>query len=498
MTDQTDINDDDADDSEPTDAAEPGADSEEVAPEDVPFREVVRTLLQASRGFWLVNWINFADGVAYFGFMALMTLFMENNVGFTTEWSTRSIGVFTAGVTIFMAVGGGSLSDWLGVRRALTLAVGAILVGRIMLTGSPHMGGGMAIGATAWLSLLIMAFGEGILQPALYAGVKEYTDRRTATMGYAVLYSIMNLGIVAGSALSPQVRALWAERVDNLDTSEVPTAGISGAFWFFVVVTAVMLAVHVIFFTRKVELRDRMVVDSEPEPTDKRSWADKLRELPLLADPRFMFFIFILLPVRTLFAHQFLTLPLYVTRAYPPAAGAHWEWLYGINPLVIVIFVPLLAALTRKQRVVDMMIAGTMVSALAPFLLTGGPSLTMLIIYLIIWSFGEAMWSSRFLEYVAELAPPNKIGIYMGVAGIPWFAAKLVTSIYAGSMVNHFVPAASVNMETLGGMVTKLEYIAPTQSSGTMWALNGTIALVSPVALILARGWLLRAERKPA
>ncbi len=37
--------------------------------------ERMRVLVRASRGFWLVNSVNFGDGIAYFGMLALMTFF---------------------------------------------------------------------------------------------------------------------------------------------------------------------------------------------------------------------------------------------------------------------------------------------------------------------------------------------------------------------------------------------------------------------------------------
>ena len=435
--------------------------------------ESLKILMGASRGFWLVNLVNFGDGIAYFGFLALMSLFMAHNVGFSTHWSTISVSLFTGGVTIFMAIGGGTLSDRFGVRRALTIALAFILVGRVFLTLSPLF---LATAGIAWISLFITAFGEGVIQPALYAGVKEYTDKRTATMGYAFLYSIMNLGIVAGEFLSPLVREFYASRFENVSIEDVPTAGITGSYWFFIGVTALILLSNLFFFTKKVEQRDRQVVAPVDEgPT--LGFFEKIRSLPIM-DLRFLFFIFILLPVRTLFAHQYLTMPLYVTRAFDASVSSRWEWVNGLNPLIIVVFVPVLAGLTQKKKVIDMMILGTLISALSTFLLATGPNLWLLLSYVVIFSLGEAFWSSRFLEYVAELAPANRVGIYMGIAGIPWFLAKSVTGFYSGSLLDIFVPESGE------------------QSPGTLWAIYGAIALITPIGLILARPWLMKGEKE--
>jgi len=438
------------------------------------FVESFRILFRASRGFWLVNSVNFGDGIAYFGMLGLMTLFMQRNVGFSTDTATKSISLFSGLVTLTMALGGGWLSDRLGVRRALSLSMGVVLIGRVLLVQSPLLGGEALIHMGAWTALIIMSIGEGVLQPALYAGVKEYTDARTATLGYAFLYSIMNLGIVAGEALSPVIRQVWAARIEHLDVNEVPTAGISGSFWFFIGITAIVLLINIFFFTRKIELRDRVVVDEPVADDTHLNFFEKIRNLPIM-DLRFLYFIFILLPVRTLFAHQFLTMPDYVTRAFPAEVGRYWEWVYAINPTVIVIGVPLIAALTQRRKVVDMMIAGTLVSALSCFILVPHTSVTLLVTYMIIWSLGEAMWSSRFLEYIADIAPSNRVGIYMGIAGIPWFLAKFVTGFYAGSMLDRFVP------------------LHGPQDPGSLWLIYGISALVSPLGLIVARSWLIRA-----
>ncbi len=435
--------------------------------------ESLKLLFSASRGFWMVNIVNFGDGVAYFGMLALMTLFMEKDVGFSTGMSTVSVSLFTGGVTIFMALGGGVVSDRLGVRRALTLCLTVILLGRVIYVLSPQAGDANKIAAVAWISLLIMAMGEGVIQPALYSGIKEYTDRRTQTMGYAILYSIMNLGIVAAESVSPLIRKFWAGSVEHRDILQHPTAGIAGAFWFFTAMTLLLLLVNLLFFTKKVEQRDRTVRPEDLHRHDPRSgWLARLRSLPIL-DLRFLFFIFILLPVRTLFAHQWLTMPHYVTRAFPPEVGAKWEWLNGLNPLIIVVFVPLIAGLTQKKKVVDMMIVGTTVSALSTFLLVSGPSVPLLISYFIVFSLGEAVWSSRFLEYIADLAPANRVGVYMGIATIPWFLAKSITGFYSGYMLDRFVPVSGA------------------QRPGLLWWIYGLTALISPVGLLVARKWLL-------
>jgi proton-dependent oligopeptide transporter, POT family len=460
--------------------------------EDITLRETIRLLLKASKGFWLVNMVNFGDGIAYFGILNLLTLYLGRDVGLSDAWKTTAVSLFTGAVTAFM-LGMGFLADRLGVRRALTVSLVVLLAGRLLLVLAPIVfpvvGPDMpmilnpsaytntGVQVFAVLALLLMAFGSGILQPTLYSGAKEYTDPRTAAVTFSLVYAIMNFGIAAEGLISPYIRTDTVFLHIGGFTLKGLGTGISGVFWFCAAFTALMLILQMLWFTRKVEQRDRIGV-VEQTAAEKKHDAEtgfwrKFSELPLF-NARFAFFIFILLPVQTLFAHQFLTIPDYIMRAYPASVGARYEWIIGINPVIIVIFVPLISALTRKARVLNMMIIGTTISAAITFILVPGPSLSALLIYTIVFSFGEAVWSSRFYEYVATLAPAGKVGAYMGMAGIPWFLAKATTGIYAGHMLERYVPSG-----------------AP-QDTGTLWLIYSLIACASPVGLLLGKRWMER------
>ncbi len=438
--------------------------------ETLSVRESYRMLLTASRGFWCVNLVNFGDGIAYFGMLILLTRFLGTRLGMSDAVTGVTVSFYTGLVTLFM-FGGGFISDRLGVRRALTGSLLVIGAGRFLLSGAVVAGDGFASHLIAWFGLFLMAFGTGVLQPALYAGIKEYTDPRTATIGYSLLYSIMNLGIVAENFISPFIRS--DETFLDFGFTRIVGLGwgIDGVYWMCAILTGLLLLVHITCFTRAVEGRCRVSSPVDEGDDDRRSWFERIRDLPF-GNGRFMFFILILLPVRTLFAHQFLTMPDYVFRAYPESVSAKFEWIGGLNPFIIVIFVPLIATFTRKVKVIDMMIVGSLLSALTTFVLAPGPDLTALIVYVALFSLGEAVWSSRFLEYVADLAPAGKVGAYMGLAGIPWFLAKFTTGLYSGSLLDAYVPATGP------------------EDSGTLWLIYGLIACASPIGLIAARRWL--------
>jgi POT family proton-dependent oligopeptide transporter len=425
------------------------SDTTQTDSRDLSMRESFRIMFRASRAYWLVNLVNFADGIAYFGILNLLTMFIHDRMGMTDSMTGIAVSFFTGAVTLFMFFGG-FVSDRLGVRRALMVSLALLLAGRVFMTSSPMFD---AAGIMLWSSLALMALGTGVLQPALYAGAKEFSDPRTSAISYSLIYAVMNLGIVIESWMSPFIR----ER-----------GGIDAVFWTMAAVNGVVLLFILIFFTRKVEAADRVV---HPEPEQHTTLREKLKSLPIL-DVRFMTFIFVLLPVRTMFAHQWLTMPHYIMRCFPESVGSRYEWFQGLNPLIITFAVPLVAAMTRKVNIIKMMILGTVVSAASTFILAPTPDVTLLITYILIFSLGEAIWSSRFYEYVADLAPAGRVGAYMGLAGIPWFFAKFTTGFYSGSMLEVFIPESGA------------------QDPGTLWTIYGFIALLSPVGLLLTHKWM--------
>ncbi len=188
---------------------------------------------------------------------------------------------------------------------------------------------------------------------------------------------------------------------------------------------------------------------------------------------KFTFFIFSLIPVQTLFAHNWLTMPYYINRAFGgTAVGDNFEFFSNINPILIFFLTPLVAAVTSRAKVYTMMVLGTLVMALPTFLLAFQPSPVFLLTYILFMSIGEAMWSPRFLQLVAEIAPEGKTGAYMGIAQLPWFLTKVVTGFYSGYFLSLYCPK-----------------LGP-QNTQTLWFIYGCIALVTPAALMAAKGWI--------
>jgi dipeptide/tripeptide permease len=452
------------------------------------FIDSFTSVLRLPRAFWFVIGAFSIESMAYFGILTLMATYLGSDLGWGDVRAGVTVSFFTGSVTLFM-LGAGSMAEGFGLRRAIVFALVISTLGRILYCVAPWFGGGSAAGIAVFASLVIVAMGSGILQPVCYSGVKQYTDEATSSMGYALIYAIMNAGIVVMAALSSWIRpGVQAIRDGNAAGSPVlswfasfSATGVQAVNWAGVIITALTSLLFIVLMTPRAEAAKVRPDDAEAQrKAETRPLGERFKayvtEGPF-TNARFMFFIFMLLPVRTLFAHQWLTFPSYILRSFDAPVSDRMEWLVNwINPLIIFVGVPLTAALTRRVHVYTMMIIGAFVSAAPTFLLCSGPSLPMLITYFVIFSIGEALWTARFLEYASELAPAGRVAQYMGLANIPWLMAKFTTGLYSGWMLARFCPEHVPQAEL---------------RTGTMWFIYGCLAMTSPIGLLLARKWVM-------
>jgi POT family proton-dependent oligopeptide transporter len=510
-----------------------------------PLREIIQPfidLIHAPRALWGINLAYVIEGMVYFGMLSYLAIhfsdFVFRGMAHADELSHMNVMVLTAGITIAMFFLGFVTDKW-GVRFALIAAFSVMLVGRALMSAAPTVLKLQPAGLWSPLHLVTLAgilfvvIGYGMYQPAAYAGVRQFTTPKTAAMGFAMLYALMNLG-----GWLPTFAFL-------LRDDDFLGLGIPGTFWVYTGFTLVALAVTALILSKKT-VADAIATakaetqaikaaeakgaepptEAKPEPASADFGGAESTRVPWhmwlfavaaivaeiwrvpapwnyyvgaaigvlwvaaclipqsarflarhpLANAKFAFFIFALIPVQTLFTYNWFILPQYINRAFAGWIGQYFEIAANANPLLIFIAVPIITAVTQKAKVYNMMIIGTFVMAAPAFLNVIGPYWWTLGGFILIMTIGEAMWQPRFLQYAAEIAPEGRTGEYMGVAQFPWFLTKmLVPLLYSGWMMEHYCPPAGPGVQ---------------QNTQFMWFIFGCIAICSTILLILAKGWI--------
>ena len=126
--------------------------------------------------------------------------------------------------------------------------------------------------------------------------------------------------------------------------------------------------------------------------------------------------------------------------------GAQVGNLYAVlNPLIIVFLTPLISVLTTRASSYSMLLLGCTISALSIWIATVRPEIFeplidsdfgllifdrwldipepsrdpfyfCLIIFIALFSIGEAIWAPRLMQFTAEIAPPDKEGSYIALS----------------------------------------------------------------------------------
>ncbi len=482
--------------------------------------DTFKAFVHAPREIIGINIINIFEGMAYFGVLTLLMLFMTKNVLVTdapyVDIKTLDISQFRAclrsenmggcvDVHAGWVVSGflmlitfsqlflGGLSDKLGPKKMLGISIFVLLISRCVM-GTAELffaSSGTGLGSTFFFvvvgCLLLAALAYGVFNPAIYSLTRMYSDKKTSAVSYAMIYAGMNLGAFLIGLLLPHIRRLSGDQTNELGDiipGLIPgTNGYSGALIFIAGLMFIIFALYFILIARS---KTKPVCDpneKEEDSTDDKEaqnltlW-ERIKRHPL-ADGKFDFFIFILIPVQTLFAYQNILIPTYLERSFGeyPTIADNFETFSNINPLIVFIAAPIIAALTAKQNVYKMMIIGTTVMALPTFLLCFGQTPTLFLTFIFIGAIGESMWQPRFLQHVTQIAPKDRMGAYVGIANLPWFMTKFIVGLYVGFFIQGYIPDLTTTPNA-------------TQDPQTMWFIFACIAMVSPIALFIARKWM--------
>ncbi len=119
------------------------------------------------------------------------------------------------------------------------------------------------------------------------------------------------------------------------------------------------------------------------------------------------------------------------------------EHLINLNAFGIIAFQILISYLMRKISPLTSIIAGVSVTIGSFVMYLAGQSGWIVVSAILVFSFGEMMASPRSKEYAGRIAPPEKVGMYMGY--FYWCVAlgNLFGGLLSGVAYEHFGPSGT-------------------------------------------------------
>eukprot|EP00977_Amphora_coffeiformis_P003666 scaffold710_cov171-Amphora_coffeaeformis.AAC.35 len=352
----------------------------------------------------------------------------------------------------------GVLIDNLGVARSLQLGFLLTLVSRILIF---------------WTSsrfILIMTIcttlplGSCLGIPVLTIGIRRYTNEENRGFAFGLFYVVMNVAALLSGPIvdtctiayknhAGENRKLVADEADYSWTlSGYRLVILSG-------IIANVAAVFVAWTVREIKIEAPVPVE-EDQDTAAASPPLETSEKKVTAFVPVKGSTWVILK-ETCESSRFWRFLVVCLRGFPSSGVAFKKsiltvgtvlnsrefgsavpkgTIYSINPALIIILVPLVTAATSGVDPLLMIHHGSYISSASVFFLAISTTISSSVIFVIVLSIGEAVWSPRLYDYTMSISKEGREGTYGALSSAPLFLAKLPVGFMGGYLLEKYCP----------------------------------------------------------
>lgn len=383
-----------------------------VATKEAPIQR--ETLLASLKSLPRAAWILFAGTFLnkFGGFVVpFLTLYLTGR-GYSVSQAGMAVSAYGLG-NLGASLLGGHLADKIGRRKTILLSMFSGAAAMMLLSQAHEL---------TWIIVLTALTGltNEFYRPAsqaLLADIVPAEQRVTAFAGLRVSFN-------AGFAFGPATAGLLAAY---------------GYFWLFAgdAATSVMFGLVAMLALPR----------GSRSPNQSASWSEALRVLR--RDRKLHQLLLANFSVGLLFFQLGSTYGLHITRL--GFSAAVYGTVLSMNGALIVFCELPLTRLTRKFPARRCMAVGYLICAAGFALNAFAHSVTALVLCMIIFTIGEMVMMPTAAAYLANLAPPEMRGRYMGVAGLTWATALIVGPIsgmklFAAAPTTYWIVSAALGV----------------------------------------------------
>ena len=401
-----------------------------------------------ARTFWVANMLELFERFSFYGSKIVLAVFLAETVGLG-PFGVSLVGLY--GFAVFcLPIVAGPFVDRYGFKKSLAAcfaiySLGYFLIGLSGLPiGRPFVA---VVGTKAWViaALLVTAVGGSLIKPCIVGTVARTTTHETKALGYSIYYTLVNFGGWLGPVLASQVRV-------SLGIAQV-------------LVGASLTSLLLFFAT--------LVFFKEPEgapDTGERTLGKVVKDAALVfRDVRFIGFLVIFSGFWVMFWQVYDLFPFYVRDVLKVE---RFELIGSLEAFSVIFLTVPVAALMKKVRAVPQMTLGLAVGSCSWLVLLFWQTWQAAAAAMFLLALGEVLQAPRYYEYVADLAPKDQVGTFMGFAFLP----IAIGALLAGP---------------LGGFLLQ-KYLKESMQPERAWTILASLGFVSTAALLAYDRWVAR------
>ena len=381
--------------------------------------------------FWLANTMELFERWAWYGMFIPLALYLTGStdtgaLGFSQVEKGTLMGTVVA-ILYFLPVITGAIADKFGYRKTLIVAY-------IILASGYFFMGKVSSYSMVFLTFLWVALGAGLFKPVVQATVGKTTDEDTSSIGFGIFYMIVNVGAFIGPIVASFLR------------------GFSWEYVFTMSAIAILANLVIVIFFFKEPAREK-----NTEPLGRALLTVLNNIMKALSDVKLLVFLILIIGFWTMYNQLFYTLPVFIdqwvhTGAMFDSIHNFWpglanaldtqnngtvasEMLVNVDALFIVLLQIVVSTIVMKYKPLNAMIVGLLVCSIGISLTLLTQNGFFLILAIFIFAVGEMSSSPKTSEYIARIAPKNKVGLYMGCSFLPYaggnfFAGQISGGVY--------------------------------------------------------------------
>ena len=349
-----------------------------------PHPTLLASLRALPRPAWIIFIGTFLNKFGTF-VVPFLTLYLTSQ-GYSVTDAGIAVGAYGVG-SLFASLLGGHLADKLGRRRTIVLSMFMGAATMMLLSQARSLP--MIIGLTALTGLA-----SEFYRPASNALLADLVPAGQRVTAFATLRMAFNAGFAFGPATAGLLAAF-------------------GYFWLFAgdAATSVLFGVVALLALPRDAHRAQ----------DNARWSEALKVLR--HDWKLHQMLAANLCIGLIFFQVASTFGLYMTQlGFSPAA---YGILISLNGALIVFFELPLTTITRRFPARRVMALGYVIIAAGFGLNFFAHIIPMLVACMILFTLGEMVTMPMVSAYIADLAPANLRGRYLGVSGLTWSVALI-------------------------------------------------------------------------
>ncbi len=342
--------------------------------------------------------------------LPFLALYLHRTLGFSVQDAGIALTVYGTGAFV-SAPFAGRMSDFIGARRLMiaSLLLGGVMLFVLMLAKSYAM---ILVATVVW-AVISEAF-----RPASLVSITELVTPEQRKTAFAVNRLAINLGMSIGPALGGFLILFSYPLLFIVDGITSIVAGV-------VLLLVPWRPVHHQVPAQPVESGTQPV--GVPAATPSSVWKDR----------RLLYFLAGIVPVIVVFFQHEGAMPLYLVNDLHLSESTY-GLLFTINTGLIILFeVPLNIAMShwshRRALALGSFLSGLGFGMMG---LVGG--IYGVALTVVVWSFGEMILFPGAANYMADIAPAERRGVYMGWFQMTFAFAFAISGWVGTSMLQHF------------------------------------------------------------